>query len=221
MGCYLCPSSPLEELERLSRTHPDLHEKWMTRLKTEAEKLGYPEEWVTHGFWRWKSIPPGQLNLIESMGLNIQPQRKSPGEVLELNIVKGVSPCIQSGYSLEGQFSQGLDLNRLSEVLSIFGETKLSEELGALRIKSADNIINLFSSGSLVIRGDKEDRVDTLSKQVERAVRRALLCQACGTCIPQCEHDALSLQNNKVTVDSSKCTHCLKCDLWPCPTYLT
>ncbi len=221
MGCYLCPSSPLEEIERLSRTHPELYERWMTRLKAEAEKLGYPDEWVTHGFWRWKNIPPGQMNLIENMGLNIQPQRKSPGEVLDLNIVKGVSPCVQSGFSLEGQFSEGLDLNRLSEVLSIFGETKLSEELGALRIKYAENTINLFSSGSLVIRGDKEDRVDALSKQVERAVRRALLCQACGTCIPQCEHDALSLKDGRVTVDSSKCTHCLKCDLWPCPTYLS
>ena len=221
MGCYLCPASPLEEIKSLSTTHPELYERWMTRLKNEGEKMGLPVEWATHGFWRWKNIPAGQMNLVNEMGLDISPKRLGPGETLELQIVKGVSPCVKSGFSLEGQFSYAFDINRAAKVLSIFGETKISDEMGALRIKSGSNTISLFSSGSLVIRGDDEKRIEHISQQIERAVKRAILCQACGSCIPQCEHGALHLEDNQISVDSQRCTGCLKCNLWPCPTYLT
>ncbi|MHA2425105.1 MAG: hypothetical protein ACXAEF_09975, partial [Candidatus Thorarchaeota archaeon] len=114
----------------------------------------------------------------------------------------------------------GIDLDRVSELLGIFGQTKLSEDLGVLRVKSGFNSINLFSSGSLVIRGENEKQIEQLAEKVARAVTRAMFCQACGSCVPQCEHDALFLKNDKISVNETKCTHCLKCDNWPCPTYL-
>jgi len=222
MGCYLCPASPLAEIESLKKTHPSLYEKWNDKLLGWADKLGYPQEWADYGFWRWKKLPTGQMNLINSMELDIQADRPSPSDTMELNVVKGVSPCTAtSGYSLEGQFSSGIDLNRAVKVLPIFGTTKISEELGAIRVKAGPNSISLFSSGSLVVRGDEEATVSKITDQVERAMKRALFCQACGSCIPQCEHGALSLVDSKITVDENKCVNCLECDTWPCPTYLT
>jgi len=222
MGCYLCPASPLAEIESLKKTHPTLYKKWNDKLVGWADKLGYPQEWADHGFWRWKRLPTGQMNLIDSMQLDIQADRPSPSDTMELNVVKGVSPCTAtSGYSLEGQFSSGIDLNRAAKVLPIFGTTKVSEELGAIRVKAGLNSISLFSSGSLVVRGDEETTVSKITDQVERAVKRALFCQACGSCIPQCEHGALCLVDNKITVDENICVNCLECDTWPCPTYLT
>jgi phosphoadenosine phosphosulfate reductase len=221
MGCYLCPASPLAEIESLRETHPELYSRWKEKISQWAEKLGYSEEWADLGFWRWKSLPPGQLKLIEELGLDIESVRPGPSERLELEVVKGVSPCTDSGFSLEGQFSEGIDLNRVSKLLPIFGRTKVSEELGALRAASGDSTIALFSSGSLVIRGEDESEVEVLAKHVERAVRRALFCQACGSCVPQCDHDALNLDEGKIAVDPERCTNCLKCDTWPCPTYLS
>ena len=220
MGCYLCPASPLAEIESLRETHPDLYVRWKEKIDDWAEKLGYPQEWAELGFWRWKSLPPGQLRLIEELELDIESVRPGPTDRLELEVVQGVSPCTDSGYSLEGQLSEGVDLDRISRLMPIFGRTRVSEELGALRTKSGDNTITLFSSGSLVIRGKDESQVEVLAKQVERAVRRALLCQACGSCVPQCDHDALNLDDEKISVDSERCTNCLRCDTWPCPTYL-
>lgn len=221
MGCYLCPASPLAEIESLRETHPELYSRWKEKISQWAEKLGYSEEWADLGFWRWKSLPPGQLKLIEELGLDIESVRPGPTERLELEVVKGVSPCTDSGFSLEGQFSEGIDLNRVSKLSPIFGRTKVSDELGALRAFSGDSTIALFSSGSLVIRGEDESEVEALAKQVECAVRRALFCQACGSCVPQCDHDALNLDEGKIAVDPERCTNCLKCDTWPCPTYLS
>ena len=221
MGCYLCPASPLAELESLRQTHPELHKQWEEKMREWAKRYGFPEDWFELGFWRWKNLPKGQLELINRLGLSITPARQSPGEKIELNITKGVSPCTKSGFSLEGSFSAGIDLNRISRIMPIFGSTKVSEELGALRTTSGENHIALFSSGSVVVRGPDERTVERLAKQLERATRRALLCQACGSCIPQCEQGALYHDNGKIAVDEDKCINCLECDTWPCPTYLT
>jgi phosphoadenosine phosphosulfate reductase len=221
MGCYLCPASPLEELESLHDTHPVLYDRWMERLLKEAEKHGLPPEWVTMGFWRWKNIPRGQMELVEKLSLDIKPSRAGPRQQLQLNIVKGVSPCTRSGLSLEGQFSQGLDLDRIQDIVPIFGDVKYSEEIGALWIKTGQNTITLFSSGSLVVRGEDEVQITELTTQIERAVTRALFCQGCGTCVPQCDHGALTLKSDKITVDPDLCVHCMRCDRWPCPTYLS
>jgi phosphoadenosine phosphosulfate reductase len=220
MGCYLCPSSPLAEFASLREIHPELHKRWNDKLHEWAEKLELPLEWVSYGFWRWKKLPNGQMQLAENEGLEIKAERPSPTEGIQLEIVKGVAPCTAANFSLEGQFSTGIDLDRVSELLGIFGSTKLSEDLGVLRIKSGSNSINLFSSGSLVIRGEKEKQIEKLAEKISRAVTRAMFCQACGSCVPQCEHDALYLKDNKISVNESKCTNCLKCDNWPCPTYL-
>ena len=221
IGCYLCPSSPLAELESLRETHPEYHERWMSMMREWAEKYGFPSEWIEMGFWRWKKIPKGQMELVNKLGLDIDHDRSGPGERLELQVTKGIAPCTKSGFSIEGAFSNGVDLNRISKVFPIFGETRLSEEMGALRTKSGENSISLFSSGSVVIRGADERTVERLTEKMERAVKRALFCQECGTCVPQCEHGALSLDTGKITVDENKCTNCLKCDSWPCPTYLS
>jgi phosphoadenosine phosphosulfate reductase len=220
MGCYLCPSSPLAELESLRETHPEYHQKWESKMHEWAEKYGFPDEWIEMGFWRWKKLPKGQIELVNKLGLDIEPDRVSPGEGLELQVTKGIAPCTKSGFSLEGAFSSGIDLNRVSKVFPIFGKTKLSEEMGALRTKAGENSINLFTSGSVVVRGESESTVERLTEKMERAVKRAIFCQECGSCVPQCEHGALSIETGKISVDEEKCTNCLKCDNWPCPTYL-
>jgi len=221
MGCYLCPSSPLAEMESLRQTHPELHKRWEQKMKEWAEKYGFPDEWYELGFWRWKTLPKGQMELVNKLGLDISTTRQSPGEKIELNVTKGIAPCSKSGFSLEGAFTAGLDLNRVSKIMPIFGKTKLSEELGVLRNVSGENHISLFSSGSVVVRGPDERAVEKLTEKLERATKRSLLCQACGSCVPQCEHGALNLDEGKISVDEEKCIGCLECDNWPCPTYLS
>ncbi len=220
MGCYLCPATPLAELESLKDTHPVLYERWYSKLLEWTGRYAYPEEWAKLGFWRWKKLPSGQMSLIEELGLKIKTDREAPSEALELNVVKGVSPCTSSGFSMEGQFSMGLDLNRIARIMTVFGKTQMSDELGALRTQAGGISITLFSSGSLVVRGESEAAVDRVVNQLQRAIRRVVFCQACGSCVPQCEQGALDLEDGRISVDENRCTHCLKCDNWPCPTYL-
>ena len=221
MGCYLCPAASLAELKQISTTHPGLYQRWRTQMESWAKEFGFPEEWIDFGFWRWKHLPPGQMELVRNLGLAMKSDRPSRGEEIDLAITQGVAPCTAAQFSLEGQFSKGLDLNRVGQLMPIFGKTKVSEELGALRTERGHNSIAMFSAGSVTIRGPEENTIKQLADQLERAVRRATLCQACGSCLPQCEHKALHLEDGKISVYVEKCTQCLNCDSWPCPTYLT
>ncbi|MEM2142530.1 MAG: phosphoadenosine phosphosulfate reductase family protein [Candidatus Thorarchaeota archaeon] len=221
MGCYLCPASPLSELEELKSTHPALYQRLKEMLHDWACQHSLPLEWADLGFWRWKHLPSGQTVLAGQLGVKLSPERASLTEKLELKLVKGISPCVMSGFSIEGQFSSGLDLNRVSGVMHIFGESTYSEEMGAIKTVSSDATILLFSSGSLVIRGPDEKMVQSKVTSLDRAVRRALFCQSCGSCVPKCEQSALFIgDDGKISVNPERCVHCLACDQWPCPTYL-
>ncbi len=221
MGCYLCPASSLSDLRSLRESHPELHSRWIKTLYAWAQKHGFPQAWADLGFWRWKNLPPGPAKLASELGIVFSTSRMSAPQSLELRISKGVSPCTLSGFSVEGQFSCGIDLSRVSQLLSIFGQTQMSEELGALRIRAKEYSIMLFSSGSVIFRGPNSKSLETLVRQFERAVRRALFCQACGSCIPHCRHNALLIAHDgKISVDPSRCVNCRECDSWPCPTYL-
>jgi phosphoadenosine phosphosulfate reductase len=193
----------------------------MSLLEQWARDHGLPQEWAEFGFWRWKTLPKGQIELVTDLGLEMGVTRVSPAQALELSIAKGVSPCKASGFSIEGQFSSGIDLNRVGRLLPIFGPVRESEELGALRLKAGMNSVLLFSSGSLVVRGPDAESVERITPQLERAVRRAVFCQACGSCVPKCKNEALSIDEGRISVDPDRCTNCLECDNWPCPTYLT
>jgi phosphoadenosine phosphosulfate reductase len=220
IGCYLCPSSPLAELDGLGTTHPDLYNRWRETLEEWKTRFGYPEEWADLGFWRWKKLPKGQMEVVNRLGLEIGVDRGGPKEDLRLSVVKGVSPCVSSGFSLDGQFTSGINITRAAMLMPIFGDTKVSDEIGALRVAANGNSISLFSSGSLTIRGEQEGTIGATAKQVERAMKRAQFCQACGSCVPQCPSGALTLELGTISVDSDRCTNCLECDNWPCPTYL-
>jgi len=99
IGCYLCPSCLESEWKTTARIHPDLHADWDGRLREWASRSGASEQFVVHGFWRWKVFPPKMRRMAEEMGIKM-PQMRS--DSLDLRWVKGVSPCLTGGYSAEG-----------------------------------------------------------------------------------------------------------------------
>jgi len=219
IGCFLCPSSSLAELDALKETHPRLHRHLSEKLMKWADEYGYPKEWVDFGFWRWKHLPAGQMNLVTKLELDISPSRRSPSSELSLSMDDTIRTN-DSRYEMQGKFSSDLDLHRISNLMPIFGETTLSDGDGALITKTDDVRIILHSSGSLTLHGRSAEKIRKLIDQIERAVTRATLCQGCGSCVARCEYDALELVNGKVKVNSQRCSGCLECNEWPCPTYL-
>jgi len=65
IGCWVCPSSSLAETHSFRELHPEMWQRFEKALLAQ----GFTEDEVRFGFWRWKSLPKGQKNLMDDLGL--------------------------------------------------------------------------------------------------------------------------------------------------------
>lgn len=70
-----------------------------------------------------------------------------------------------------------------------------------------DNIVNLHAKLSYI----KPIQKTALQNQLKRIINKLIACVGCRACEAECRFGALSFPNDIVSVDSSKCIHCLKC----------
>ncbi|MEM4264257.1 MAG: phosphoadenosine phosphosulfate reductase family protein, partial [Thermoplasmata archaeon] len=212
IGCYMCPSSDIAELEIVRNGHPDFS-RWEQCLSKYRERMGYPEEYEKLALWRWKRLPPVMKNRLSELGMEIEitagaSDEKTP---ISLRFAKGYRPCTDGGLSYEGVFSRRLDMTRVANLLNILGPVEFHKDENIAKTR---NII-IFGEGGVTVKGKDEDSIQDLTEKIEQIVSRAMFCVSCGVCIGRCRHGALKIVN-RVKIDEEKCTHCGEC-LGPCP----
>ncbi len=77
IGCWVCPSADLADVETM-RAHFPGYERYTERLRAFAARNGYPEEWVTLALWRWKEAPPKEV--LALVGKPVERRREEPAE---------------------------------------------------------------------------------------------------------------------------------------------
>jgi phosphoadenosine phosphosulfate reductase len=224
LGCYLCPAASLSSFKLLEKTHPILHEKWFSFLKSYAEKNGISDEWIKLGLWRFKELGPQWVNLLKLNNLSMDSiiPKKRKQDSLELNILKGFSPCVDSGYSIKGKFSQPLNLENLVNFIPSFSKDfDYNEELFILSInskfKNIDYVLNVFSDGAFLLKTAVErfDYAKFIQFLYTCAVKTEK-CNLCETCISICPQQAITKVNSLIQTDLGKCIQCGKC-ITHCP----
>ncbi|SFM89477.1 phosphoadenosine phosphosulfate reductase domain-containing protein [Methanolobus profundi] len=208
VGCYLCPAALSAEYKRLQVLHPELHDRWESFLVQWAKKNGLSEQFIEHGLWRWKELPPKMLKLCEEIG--IPTSATASGSPFNVNITSGISPCKAGGYSIEASI-HGLSMKRTMGVMNIIGSMVFSEELGLLMIKAEPSTVKIFSSGSLVVNSESKDAADKLFREVSRQLLKAHRCTGCGICIKACPVNAIELKDGCINVND-RCIRCGKCN---------
>ncbi len=205
IGCWLCPSSDLAEMEAVGSDIPDF-KKWREFLEGYAERSGWGKDWVKFGGWRWK-LPPKAIR--ELLG-DRKEVAKRPPDPYKFHLSEGFGPCV-TGISAEGIFTSTLDIDRVKVFLNLVGEVEYDD---VIRVALTDRI-TLFEEGVVILKAKDEDELHETSKIVERIVRKAHSCVGCGTCIGQCSLDAIYL-DGVAWIDAEKCEHCGSC-MGPCP----
>ena len=220
VGCIPCPANKLADIDILRENFPQEFNQLQELLKDHAQKNQYPEEWITLGLWRWKNLPKSQLNLLKKLG--IKPVQikygSSDDEKMNIKYAIGASSCQDGSILLEGKFNQGLNLERMSNFLSIYGRPMLNLEKGILNIKKDMTLINLFSDGSLNIRiydGNESKLIQTL-EEIFPLILKAQKCIGCGICIEMCSSNAIQIVDEQAWIDTDKCIKCLDC-MKKCP----
>ena len=209
VGCWMCPSSLASECAEISRLSPELAKTWNRRLQEWAEANGLPREFVSHGFWRWKQLPPKMNALADRLGMKAAPKR---ADTISLRVLKGVSPCAAGGYSVEAvlQMPSGQGLREVSELLRTVGGVRLVEEFGVAMVDSRNGQGKVFAGGQISAVGKSPEQASELFDDTARAVLRAHMCTKCGICVKTCPEGAIKLDGT-IVVDDERCTRCGKC----------
>jgi len=209
VGCWMCPSTLASECAEIGRLSPDLSKAWQLKLESWAADNELPKGFVDYGFWRWKELPPKMRALAERLGLTVSPKR---ADVLELRMVKGVSPCAAGGYSIEAviRVPSAASLPRTAELLKTVGDVRLVEDFGVAMVATQLGSAKVFAGGQIAVVADRPEEATKLFDKVARAVLRSGMCTKCGICVRACPESAITL-GDAIAVDESRCNHCGKC----------
>jgi phosphoadenosine phosphosulfate reductase len=210
IGCYLCPSCLASEWKTTEMLHPELSRKWDEHLDRWAKETGVGGEFISHGFWRWKVLPPKMRRLAEQLKLSVPHAR---ADRIALRLVKGVSPCATGGYSIEGVASipRKRDFAKVAEMLKTVGEVKYSDEYEIALVKSGESTAKVFGGGQIVATGPNPEKAERMFEASVKAFLRSQLCAVCGICAKNCRQHAIRMEKDGSLIDDKLCTHCGKC----------
>lgn len=203
IGCFLCPASDLAELEVVSRELPEF-ERWTAYLRDYAERNKKGDEWLELGLWRWKVPPKGVRELARS-----HIDEKAQPDPLRLLVSDTHIPC-KLGLRTEGFFMDKLDMKRVTNMLTILGDVDYDEEVEAAQMER----FVVFREGLVIIRAESEEKLASQAKDLERVIKKAENCVACGVCLGLCENDAIVIKEQAWIIEEN-CQQCGKC-LYPC-----
>lgn len=207
VGCWLCPSALAAEYARVKELHPEMHARWNAFLLDWAKVRGLSEEFVEHGFWRWKKLPPKMLRLADELGISILAKEKA--EDFEIEVVSGISPCRAGGFSVEAGI-KGIREKEAADFINVLGKTVYAEELGMLLVKTGTGTVKFFSNGNLLVSSETKERAIQLFKETAKQFVRLSKCTGCGICEKACPVKAVSIKEGKPQI-SETCISCGKC----------
>ncbi|UCD92476.1 MAG: phosphoadenosine phosphosulfate reductase family protein [Methanobacteriota archaeon] len=205
IGCWLCPSSDLAEIEAVGSEIKD-YDRWQDFLHQYAERSGWGKNWIGYGGWRWKLPPQPMRELLGRRKKELKP----PEDPFEFHLSEGYGPCVM-GISAEGIFTSTLNIDRMRVFMNLVGEVEYDDVVRACLTER----VTVFEEGVAIIKAKDEKELHETSGILERIARKAHGCVGCGTCLGQCPTDAIHIEEVAL-IDEEKCEHCGSC-IGPCP----
>lgn len=205
IGCFLCPTSRLSEFKHVEETYPELWFKWRDLLVSWASRVGYSEEWVDLGLWRWLVNTSSKMKIARKAKVALQDWRTV--------FLKWLNPAIVE-FRLGGdeayvKLSSKVDVSLMLKQYRILGV--LSQANGEAIIKGLDCTFR-FNGFIVGVKGENPlvNIVNALG-----VIYRGLHCVKCRSCMYVCPTNSIVV-NRGILVDSETCTGCRRC-LRECP----
>jgi len=209
IGCFLCPASLASEWKIVQELHPELVSGWERTLRDWFAPRGASDEYVEHGLWRWKRLPPKMINLAREIAISLpdmESGRPSLGEV------RAARRWPDGGHSVEGVVTlpSGTDLGALVEILKTLGRVIHSEDYHTALVSIGQASLEMSGGGQIVAVAPSQREAEEVFQNGVRALLRSNMCTCCGICVRVCKKGAITLDGHPV-VDESKCDRCGEC----------
>jgi len=206
IGCYLCPTSRMAELELVGRTHPELMTRWNQYLEDYAKQHELPQGWIELGLWRWRYKWPGEIKGVmsrEGIDANVILANTAKDYVEQIILDKEVG-------TVKIVFKKNIPLEKLSRYSIIID----------LRVENtAEELVFHYLNGEKAIVNNRSLVVSRRSIY-EKWVRELLMliymvsyCAGCGMCSVACLRNCIG----PGYFEPEKCNSCRKC-LYSCPS---
>jgi len=194
IGCWVCPNASPSNCFFRRFTHPELWKKFEITLEKYAEKYGKDKNWIIGNYWRLRRSKKDKVTAV------LPCQRYSNEHV--------------SVYKLKEPFNE-----HLLEYFKPFGDVRIEKtpwsRTFVVGSKNPFELSGIIDGLRIKVSLNPENPTES-KKLFERQLTRALNCVNCGGCAGKCPFGAISIVNNKFTIDSEKCRQCKKCVLSDC-----
>lgn len=140
--------------------------------------------------------------IINKLGIGIQ-------DGTTLDMINAIKKCHELGKGIYGMkpLGGGHLLNNVEEAFNFVQDIK---EINSIAI-GLQSKTEIDANISLLEKRTIDNNLKAKLRNTNRKLHIAEWCIGCGECVKVCQHNALSLVENKSTVDSDKCVLCGYC----------
>jgi len=204
VGCFMCPTSRLAELEHVKKEFRDLWSRWVEVLERKRRRANLPREWIDYGLWRWRYEIPGDV--INTLRKRVNVSRLVENVVLN-NIVVGYVQDQDSRICVEISLKRigSIDLKKLRQVLRVVALTGALER-DRLEISGSKGIAIVRSNGLIEACSHDPKWLTRFCKRIVAAIAMSTLCIGCNLCEDACHKNAIERGLPK-----NECSGCARC----------
>jgi phosphoadenosine phosphosulfate reductase len=219
IGCMFCPASNVSEFEIIEKLCPSEWKRWSVAAQKLVQKQGLSNEWLKHGFWRWKNPPQKIRDLAQRMNIQLPIAAQEQPKKQQAYDFAFVTDHSTKELMIRGQLHQAPDLIAAAAFFPALGEVIVDLERSILEVtfqfKGKPVKGSLYESGMFTLSGPvTEETVEPFVK----AILRGSLCTACGNCQSLCENNAITMDSGQARIDEKMCVRCGNCLRGKCPS---
>ena len=208
IGCYLCPASYLAEFNLIEKNHPNEWCRWCEVLNRWKERLGYPDEWVEYGLWRWLGPSNAKDRYVKKLGVEMPEWYADYEARSRLPIVKVDVKPNEVTIGLGRELSiEGVKV----QYTAIIKDSKILDQGDELVIQGPDVVIHV--AGRVIKASSQSISKGKLLEYVFDVLKTAYRwenCVRCGSCVMWCPTKSIRL-SPKPTINPESCTGCKVC----------
>lgn len=204
VGCWMCPNNN-QRAQFLSRIYmPEQSKRWREFLIRFAKKIGKPdaEEYVDTGKWKARQ---GGNGLKAAGDVKIRFTNCTTEDHAKIyKLVRPFDDELIGMFVPFGRVAPELGKKLLREVIVM--DAKANVPILSIQPFSQDGYDYAVKIKTMNV-ADHED----LQRQVAYQIRKFNACRKCLKCESLCRSGAISITNDRYTIDPDKCVHCKMC----------